>query len=78
MSFLFERNNFILEKYGSKNIYPSEHINDVLNDLGKNKYFSFIIDKEYSGTKLSVDETSRVLTHLNIFKSINWSHSYGS
>ena len=62
--FPIERNNFILEKYGSKNIYPSEHINDVLTDLGKNKYFSFIIDKEYSGTKLSVDETSRVLTHL--------------
>ena len=35
-----------------------------MNDLSKNNVFGYIIDKKYSGNKLSVNELSRILTYI--------------
>ncbi len=56
-----------------KKVYPKIEgsdtltYNDVFEFMGKNKFFSFIIDEKYGGLNLSVRELSSVLTKITSF-----------
>ena len=54
----------LLTKYKDDVVYPNTNNNEIVNYLGKNKFFSFIIDEKYDGTNLSVKELSSVLTKI--------------
>ena len=45
-------------------MYPNTQWKSTINYLGKNKFFSFIIDPKYGGEKLSVNHLSQVLTKI--------------
>ena len=53
-----------LSSFDHSRIYPNENQNKWINYLAKNKYFSFLIDEQYGGYKLSVNELSNVLTKI--------------
>ena len=57
--------NEVLNKYDGSPIYPNYDGNKWINYLAKNKFFSFLIDKKYGGTKLSVREQSSILTQIS-------------
>nr|QDY52194.1 acyl-CoA dehydrogenase [Mimiviridae sp. ChoanoV1] len=57
--------DLLLNKYGDSTVYPSNDTNDILKFLGKNKFFSFLIDEKYQGNKLSTQELSNVLTKIS-------------
>jgi formiminotetrahydrofolate cyclodeaminase len=44
----------LISKYKNDTVYPNTNNNEIINFLGKNKFFSFIIDEKYGGTNLSV------------------------
>ena len=52
----------LLESYDRKKIYPDNK--EIINELAKNKFFSFLIDEKYGGIKLSVNELSNILTKI--------------
>jgi alkylation response protein AidB-like acyl-CoA dehydrogenase len=54
-------------KYKNNFVYPNRNKNQIINYLGKNKFFSFIIDEKYEGTNLSVREMSSILTKITSF-----------
>ena len=54
----------LLTKYKDDIVYPNNNNNEIVEFLGKNKFFSFIIDEKYGGTNLSVKELSSVLTKI--------------
>jgi acyl-CoA dehydrogenase len=54
----------LLTKYKDDIVYPNNNNNEIVHFLGKNKFFSFIIDEKYGGTNLSVKELSSVLTKI--------------
>ena len=55
----------LLQEYGHVDpVYPNENHKEVLDYVGKNKFFSFLIDEKYGGIKLSVSELSSVLTKI--------------
>ena len=56
--------NDLLTKYKDDIVYPNDNNNEIVNYLGKNKFFSFIIDEKYDGTNLSVKELSSILTKI--------------
>ena len=56
--------NNLLEKFDNSKIYPNDNSNYWIYYLAKNKYFSFLIPKEYGGIKLSVNEMSNILTKI--------------
>lgn len=65
-NFLENDVNKLLKKYGEQQtIYPSENYKEVFDYLGKNKFLSFIIKKEYNGLKFSVNGMSSVLTKIS-------------
>ena len=43
----------LLTKFDHTKIYPNENNNRWIQYLAKNKFFSFLIDEEYGGIKLS-------------------------
>ena len=47
--------------------YPGEYIRPILKEIGDNKLFSLIIDREYGGRKISVTQLSDVLTRLSAY-----------
>ena len=62
----------LLSKYGNlKSLYPNTnsniHYKEVLDFIGKNKFFSFIIPEEYGGTNLSVNEMANILTKITSY-----------
>jgi len=57
--------DLLLNKYGDSTVYPSKDTNDILQFLGTNKFFSFLIDEKYQGNKLSTQELSNVLTKIS-------------
>lgn len=62
----------LLSKYGHlESIYPTTnsyiHYKEVLDYIGKNKFFSFIIPEEYGGTNLSVNEMANILTKITSY-----------
>ena len=52
----------MLKDFDSQKIYPDNK--DIIEDLAKKKFFSFLIDEKYGGIKLSVNELSRILTKI--------------
>lgn len=57
----------VLKKFRDvKQVYPSNKIGEIVETLAKNRFFSFIIDEKYGGTKFSfnVSGLSRILTKL--------------
>ena len=56
--------DILLSKYGNEVVYPNIKSNEILNHLSINKFFSYIIDEKYGGTKLSVQELSSLLTKI--------------
>ncbi len=55
----------MLKKYGDyQNIYPNNNYHEIIDYLGKNKYFSFIIPEEYDGLKMSTQSLSEILTKI--------------
>ena len=56
----------LLHKYGDvQKIYPSDKSSEILEYIGKHKFLSFIISKEYGGTELSVSQASSILTKIS-------------
>ena len=56
--------NNLLSSFDNTTIYPNNNSNYWINYLGKNKFFSFLIDEKYQGIKLSVNELSNTLTKI--------------
>ena len=50
--------------YDNSQVYPNDNNNKWINYLAKNKFFSFLIDEEYDGHKLSVNEQSNIVTKI--------------
>ena len=60
-----ENLEYLVKKYGHKqHIYPNARYETILREIGEKKFLSFIIDEKYGGTRLSVTETSSILTKL--------------
>jgi acyl-CoA dehydrogenase len=62
-------NNFdvdkILNKVSTEPLYNGKKDQELINLLGSNGLFGFIIDKKYNGLDLLVEEQSRILTKLS-------------
>ncbi len=57
-----------LYKYCNEDfIYPSNKSSYIMEYLGKNKFWSYIIDEKYEGINLSVTELSSVLSKITSF-----------
>jgi acyl-CoA dehydrogenase len=65
----FEENKIkeLYQKYRNEHVFPSNKTDEIMNFLGKNKFWSFIISEKYGGTNLSVKELSSVLTKITSF-----------
>ena len=55
----------LLTKYGDEQVYPNPRCDEIFDYLGKNKFYSLIIDKEYGGTKLPIKTISNILTKIS-------------
>ena len=56
----------LLDKYGHiQKIYPDAPYQEIFDYMGEQKFFSFIIERKYDGTHLSVSELSSVLTKIS-------------
>lgn len=49
-------------KYGDTKVYPNANHTEILDYLGKNKFFSFIINEKYGGSNLTTNDLSRIVT----------------
>ena len=56
--------NDLLDNFDGSIIYPNDNSNYWVDYLAKNKYFSFLINENYGGIKLSVNELSNILTKI--------------
>jgi acyl-CoA dehydrogenase len=55
----------LIKLYGNEEkIYPNDKYKEIIDYIGKNKFFSFIINEKYEGTNLPVHELSSVLTKI--------------
>jgi alkylation response protein AidB-like acyl-CoA dehydrogenase len=54
----------LLDNFDGSIIYPNDNSNYWIDYLAKNKYFSFLINENYGGIKLSVNELSNILTKI--------------
>ncbi len=64
-AFLFDSKiETLLTQCGEQPIYPNPNTQKIMDYLRFNKFFSFIIDEKYGGTKLSVKELSSILTKI--------------
>jgi acyl-CoA dehydrogenase len=59
---MLDKTKYILRKYGEAPVYPSNNINDVIEDLGNMGFFGMIIDKKYDGNKLPISTQTKILT----------------
>ncbi len=59
--------NNLFNLYDNSKIYPNNNNNKWINYLGKNNFFSFLIDEKYGGYKLSVNELSSIITQIASF-----------
>jgi len=57
----------VLELFGQSNLYPSEDISSKLKYLGNAGYLSMIIDKKYSGNRISVSAQSKILSKISSY-----------
>ncbi len=54
----------LYNNFDGSRVYPNENNNKWINYLAKNKYFSFLINEDYGGIKLSTHELSNLLTQV--------------
>ncbi len=54
----------LYNSFDGSRVYPNENNNKWINYLAKNKYFSFLINEDYGGIKLSTHELSNLLTQV--------------
>ncbi len=66
-SFNVNKLDNLYRSYNCENIFPGKQCQPIMNFLGENKFWSFIIDDKYGGNKLSVTELSSVLTKITSF-----------
>ena len=59
-----KRTNDLLDKYGEMLVYPGSNTKSILEYLGKNQFFSFIIDDKNGGNKLPVRDISSIVTKI--------------
>jgi acyl-CoA dehydrogenase len=59
--------NELLGKLGSNPIYPNPNIKETMKWIGSNGFLSMIINKEYGGNRLTIDEQSNVLTKISSY-----------
>ncbi len=59
---MLDKTKYILRKYKEQPLYPSNIINDVIEDLGNMGFFGMIIDKKYDGNKLPISTQTKILT----------------
>ena len=57
----------LLKYAGTEPIYPTNYINDIMNQLGKRGFLSMIIDNKYGGNRLSIDSQSYILSKISSF-----------
>lgn len=56
----------LLSKFGSQQqVYPSENINEIVSEIGRNKLLSLIIKEEWGGNHCSTSQLSSLLTKLS-------------
>lgn len=63
---IFDKNkiNELLKKFPDQHIFPNSDYKSLLDHMGKQGFFSFLIPKEYGGFKTSVEEMSNILTYV--------------
>ena len=60
-----EKINNLLSSWNGNRLYPDKKNNNYwIKKLGKEKFYSFLIDEKYGGIKLSVNELSNVVTKI--------------
>ncbi len=59
---MLEKTKDILRKYGDSNVYPSNNINNIMNNLAEKGFLGMIIDKKYEGNRLPISTQSKILT----------------
>lgn len=70
--YLKNKAEYIMNKYGQNNIYPSNYIYDVMNDLGKYGFLGLIIDEKYKTNntcknKLPIKYQSELLSYFSSY-----------
>ena len=57
--------NTVIKKFRNvERVYPNEGIKDIISTMAMNKFFGFIIDEKYGGTKFSVTGLSNTVMKL--------------
>ncbi len=64
---MLEKTKTILRKYGDINVYPSNNINNIMDELGNMGFFGMIIDKKYDGNRLSISTQTKILTMMSSY-----------
>jgi acyl-CoA dehydrogenase len=63
--YLMSNVNNVIKKYRNvEQVYPNPNIKEILSTMAQNRFFSFIIDEKYGGTKFSVSGLSNVVMKL--------------
>ena len=63
--FLASNVNTVVKKFGDvQKVYPNPNIKDMISTMAMNKFFGFIIDEKYGGTKFSVTGLSNTVMKL--------------
>jgi acyl-CoA dehydrogenase len=63
--FLLSNVNNVIKKYRNvEQVYPNPNIKEILATMSQNRFFGFIIDEKYGGTKFSVSGLSNVVMKL--------------
>jgi len=66
-SFDMKKVDELFDTFDYTRVYPNDNNNKYIDFLGKNKFFSFLIDNKYGGYKLTTHEMSNLLTRITSF-----------
>lgn len=64
---MVSKTQYMLEKYGDTNVYPSPNISAIMSDLGNSGFLGMIIDKKYNGNRMSFSSQSDILTMMSSY-----------
>ena len=62
---LLDKANELLLKVGTQPIYPNPHVHNILEQVGREGFFSLIIDPIYGGKKMSISSQSTLLSRVS-------------
>lgn len=54
----------LLKLYGNNKVFPSDESKTILDYVRYNKFYSYLIDREFNGNKQNVEELSKILTRI--------------